>query len=343
MEKSQISFDLIGKVLGEDIYSIQGTLLLKKGTIIKESHILLLQNHKFGQMIPMQEKTKKPLVSKNELEYDQFSQYLASEFKRIQDGLSLSNVTAILRNFSSLLEKTLDDIAITSLFKKQTNSNDYLTQHSIHVGILSAMIGKILSFSRQECILLGHMGLLHDIGMLKIPNHLVTKSEPLTTAEVKVVRSHTSTGYDMLKEVAYISPLIAQAALLHHERVDGSGYPMAIKESKIHIMIQIISVADVFNAICSDRPYSSQQPYLTAVSNLMNEVRSTKLNPAVVIPFTHYVMRQHLRQKVELNSGEVAEVMFIHQNEPDQPLIKVGTEYIDLRKHTKLKIVKPAP
>ncbi|WP_335870882.1 HD-GYP domain-containing protein [Bacillus sp. 2205SS5-2] len=344
MEQLHISFDLVDEILGEDIFSQQGILLLKKGIILSESHILLLQNHKFGQTISMEKKSTQktlPLKSKNENEYDDFTEYLASEFQKIQDGFSLANIPVILKKFSALEEKTHNDIAITTLFQKQSTAKNHLIQHSIHVGLLASQIGKVLSYSRLQCQLLAQMGLLHDIGMLKISQKISKKTDSLTTNEWEEIKSHPTIGYDLLKNVPYISPLISQAALLHHERVDGSGYPMKVNERKIHLLIQIISVADTFNAICSHRTYSSNQSYFTAVTELMNEVHNNKLNPAIVIPFVRYIMRQHLRQQVELDTGEIAEIIFIHENEPHQPLIKLNEEFIDLRKHPTMKIVKP--
>jgi HD-GYP domain-containing protein (c-di-GMP phosphodiesterase class II) len=130
------------------------------------------------------------------------------------------------------------------------------------------------------------------------------------------------------------------AALHHHERINGSGYPHQLKEKDIPYFVQIVSVADCFNAVYMNTQHNGEKkPHFAGVYDLIEKAQRNELNPSIVIPFVRYIMRQNLLQKVMLSNGEEAQIVFIHENEPYQPLVKVGEEYMDLRRESGVRMV----
>ncbi|APH05029.1 HD-GYP domain-containing protein [Bacillus weihaiensis] len=331
-----ISFDLVGSELQEDIYSEQGILLLKKGITLNENHILLLHKYKFGEKILIKQEKKKeePVTAE---QYRDMITIIKETFQQIiaKEKVNFDN---ILPPFYQLVTTALQDLEIMKVIQQTGPKENYLYQHSLNVGILSAMIGKILGYAKKDCLLLAEMGLFHDLGMIHYKD-IVEKNEKLTEQEYQSVKDHTKLGYLLLRSQNELDNLVAEAALLHHERINGAGYPRGKKLDEVSLYIQIISVADCFNAMCNN-PYMNQKEDFECMYELINEAEGNSLNPAVVIPFIRFLMRQQLHKQVTLSDSSLATIVFIHENEPHQPLVQIGDEdYIDLRKQSTLKIV----
>ncbi|MBP2242000.1 HD-GYP domain-containing protein (c-di-GMP phosphodiesterase class II) [Cytobacillus eiseniae] len=343
MEEVQISFDLVGSELGEDIFSEQEILLLKKGTVLKEIHVLLLQKYRFGKKVRVDLNTNKSSTKEDNSPsakyYQSIQDYIKNVFHNLYSYKEI-DLLALRMQYHELIEISLCDFSILKVIQNNGKKNDNLYQHSINVGILSAMIGKLLGYKKNDCLLLSEMGLFHDIGILGIDNNLYDVVESCNIEEHNTAQYHTELGYNLLKDIPELNQLVPLSALQHHERLNGNGYPNQLKESEIPYFVQIISVASSFNAICMDLEGVSKKwnPF-TGVYKLINAVSESHLNPAIVIPFVRYIMRQNLHQYVTLSNGKEAQIIFIHENEPHQPLVKFQEVYIDLRKESSLKIV----
>lgn len=342
MELEQISLNLVGSELVEDIYSDQGILLLKKGTILNETHILLLQNYRFGEKISVDLNSIVPSVDPNKSPtakpYKAFQTEVKDTFHRLINGEEI-DLTNLLGTYRLLVSLSLRDLAILPVIQKEISKEEYLYQHSVNTGIIAAIIGKLLGINKNDCYLLAEMGLFHDLGMLKIDEKLYEHELPLTQNEFEQIQKHTEYGFTILSAFTDLDRFVSEAALYHHERLNGTGYPKQLKQEEIPILIQIISVADCFNAMSMKRNYGERKNHFNGVNELMDQTRKNYLNPAIVIPFVEYIMRQQLHQEVVLSDGEMAEIVFIHESEPHQPLVKVLDGYVDLRERGDLRIV----
>lgn len=339
MEYKNILVDIIGNELTEDIFSnsIDGLLLLNKGTHLNLTHIELLKKHRVEPNLAISLIKKRPISLKTS--YNSLIKDVKNVFNHIlqkkEDGLE-----ELLSHFAKVIELSLKNVSILDIIHQENNPSNYIYQHSINVGIISAIIGKILGFSKKEYHLLGQMGMFHDIGMLAVNPDILQKKGRLTQTEYKEIQQHTVIGKSLLFSITQLDILVSRTALLHHETINGKGYPNKRTEKDIPIMIQIITVADKFNSMCTTT-YKQKKSYYEAINELINSAQSNVLNPAIVIPFAQFIMNKQLFKKVKLTNNEIAEIIFIHQNDPHLPIVRIKNEYLDLRMAAPIKISGP--
>ena len=226
---------------------------------------------------------------------------------------------------------------IFELFEAVKAQGDYAYKHNIGVGVISTLIGKWLELNEEELTALTLAGTLHDIGNLRIPQDLLNKPGKLTEEEFDVVKKHAIYGYEILKKTQGVSYRTALVALQHHEREDGSGYPLGLTSDKIDLFSKIVAVADIFHAMSSKRPYHNALPFYEVVRQ-MKEGFFGKLDPTIVSVFLDNIITKMVGQKVILTDDRIGEIVFINPHEDEAPLIKVDEEFIDLSCQRSLQI-----
>lgn len=145
----------------------------------------------------------------------------------------------------------------------------YTSGHSQRVAKCSVAIAQALGMSDEDIKTLNYMALLHDIGKIAIPDAVLNKTERLTDEEFDIIKTHPLAGYEILKNIKTIDNL-SDGALYHHERYNGSGYPLGLKGENIPFMARIIAVADAYDAMTSDRAYRRAMDKEVVYSELIN-------------------------------------------------------------------------
>ena len=176
-------------------------------------------------------------------------------------------------------------------FVSELKSYDARTyQHSLNVAGLSLAIGKEMRLKTEKLEQLGLCALLHDIGKTRLPISLINKTNPLTDNEYKVIKTHSEQGGNYLKEKNLQDADILSGVLHHHEKFNGSGYPSGLMGDRIPLFSRIISIADVYDAVTSARPYRKPVPASEALDLIIFEVGHAfdyeiyKVLPTVVNP-----------------------------------------------------------
>lgn len=217
-----------------------------------------------------------------------------------------------------------------------SSADGYTFQHSIDVAALGLLIG-FRYFSergwtdfRGECrfdqledrlSILGLGLLLHDIGKLAIPLGILNKPGKLTAEEWEIMKTHPRAGVDILDGSRW-SPLVKSVVLRHHERWNGSGYPDGKIGTEIHQMARIAAVADVYDAITSERLYAPARPAHEGVRAIL-EGSGTLFEPAVVEAFCAVVAPYPAGTEVELTDGRIGLVVSVPEEALDRPLVRV--------------------
>lgn len=164
---------------------------------------------------------------------------------------------------------------------------DYYTfSHSINVAILSAIIGKELGFNDKKLKDLTFSALLHDVGKMQVPPEILYKPASLNQEEMQVVKKHVEYGYDFILSELNLPDEIAKVALLHHERWEGQGYPYGLKGDQIPEFAQIVGIADVYDALVSEKVYKTSVESIEAMKIMLTE-EALSFNPEVLNAFIY--------------------------------------------------------
>lgn len=236
-------------------------------------------------------------------------------------------------NFSSVSD-------VVSCLNKIRAVHEYTYCHSINVSLLCSLLGSWLKLDDEQIKQLSYCGLLHDIGKAKISPEILNKPDKLTEREFEEVKKHPVTAYEILKTNPSVSSDIALGVLMHHEREDGSGYPFGVKSNQINFFAKIIAVADIYDAMTSERTFKKRIPQLNVLEMYKNELL-IKCDPTIVITFFKNIVEYYLGNIVKLSNGQSGEIVFINTNYISKPLVKLKDgSIIDLYKQSDIKILE---
>ncbi len=207
--------------------------------------------------------------------------------------------------------------------------DEYTFSHCINVSILCNIFGKWLGLDKEDLVELTVAGLLHDIGKTKTPDKILNKKSRLTENEFSIMKDHTLEGYRILA-TQEIPEVIKIAALMHHEKIDGSGYPLGVTGDKIQDIAKIVAICDIYDAMTADRVYRDKLcPFV--VIREFETATFGELDAKYMLTFLQNIAYNYLGAWVKLSDEREAEVMFINRNNLSKPLVRtlIG-EFIDL-------------
>ncbi|MFZ7103729.1 MAG: HD-GYP domain-containing protein [Peptococcaceae bacterium] len=208
--------------------------------------------------------------------------------------------------------------------------DQYTFHHSIGTAFFSALIGNELNYSRTELKDLVLGSLLHDLGKGLIPLRILNKPGKLDPHEFDEMKKHSFFGYKILKENSDFSEDILVIPLQHHERKDGNGYPLMLKDSAIHPYAKIASIADMFSALTTNRVYRDKVSKFVAGEYLLSS-STYALDTYLVNLFLFTILKGMKDAWVELNNGEVGKIISIDHKYPTRPRIAIyyGDKFIN--------------
>ncbi|MGR9051357.1 MAG: HD-GYP domain-containing protein, partial [Gammaproteobacteria bacterium] len=221
---------------------------------------------------------------------------------------------------SDCVNKVLDNSDTMHLLTQLKNMDEYTTQHSLNVCILSILFGKYLKFSPEKLNRLGLCGLLHDMGKSKIPLEILNKEGRLTDAEMEIMKDHARLGRDILLNTQDIEDEAIEVAYSHHERLNGSGYPRGLSVDDITAFTKIVSIVDTYDAITSDRIYQKGKLHLDAIEILIKG-RDTHYDAKLVIKFIECIGIYPVGSPVVMTNGEVAMVIESNPENKIKPVV----------------------
>ncbi|MBQ3791855.1 MAG: HD-GYP domain-containing protein [Clostridia bacterium] len=218
----------------------------------------------------------------------------------------------------SLIERRERDKKLTreiiEAFAKVVDLKDTYTQgHSFRVAKYTEMLARELGYDDETVEKYHNIALMHDIGKVGIPDSVLNKPGKLTDDEFALIKSHTSRGYEVLKNIS-LMPEIAIGAHAHHERPDGKGYPLGLTGEEMPRVAQIIAVADCFDAMYSNRPYRKRMNFDKVVS-IIKEVSGTQLASDVVDAFLRLVDKGEFRDPDDHGGGSMESIENIHSDQ----------------------------
>lgn len=209
-----------------------------------------------------------------------------------------------------LLALTASPVQVLRCLHLHPRNSPYIFHHTLHVALLSALIGKQCDFSEERLQALTLSALLHDVGKLRVSLEVLGKQQPLSEDEKEKVRLHSLLGFRFLqKQKEYDLPVL-MGVLQHHERLDGSGYPLHTKGDKTHVFAKIIAIADVYDAMTSQKSYGTQHSSFVALDEIQSSILSGQLDTHCGQAFLK-LMQNHLAGEwLELTDGRFAQLLF---------------------------------
>ncbi|MCC6093616.1 MAG: HD-GYP domain-containing protein [Eubacterium sp.] len=229
---------------------------------------------------------------------------------------------------SDLMDSIRKNNAIMLSIDDLRISDEYTFKHSVDVAALSMIIARKEKLSEDQIQKIGLAGLLHDLGKTKIPNEILNKPGRLTPEEFEIMKKHSQYSYELVRNNPEVSPDIAIGILQHHEKMNGCGYPFGLTEEHIHPYAKILSVADIFDALATDRPYKKAMNLKDATDLLMT--MTAELDSFALRSFLRTILLYPVDSIVQLSNGESARVVSNHPDLPLRPTVvslKTGAVY----------------
>ncbi|MBU5440077.1 HD domain-containing protein [Tissierella sp. MSJ-40] len=329
-----------GMVVDRNIENFQtGAILVAKGTVLNKRIISQLMNLGIEQVAIYMDNNGSIDEPINNLSVKY--KFLSNKLDRIFNDVKYSK-KVILSEISSEVDQLITEITkennVIGRIKQLEEKDDYTFNHSLNVCMLAIMVGKWLNYSKKDLKQVALTGLFHDIGKLKIPDHIINKPDKLTMEEYEIVKKHSIYSYNILSGTVGISKNILMGVLQHHEREDGSGYPQGLKGNKIHEFAKIIAICDVYDAMTSNRLFKKKESPLLVAEYLNNESFNS-LNPLITRVFLDNISRFYVGNKVLLSNGEIGEIVYVHPQQPTKTIVKSDSSFINFLEYQDVKII----
>ncbi|KYZ75358.1 hypothetical protein AXX12_14495 [Anaerosporomusa subterranea] len=313
-----------GMVAAKSIYTADGRMLLAEGATFTKRYINRLQE--LGIWVAyiqnplavsidvpdiLAEETRVKAISTVKEAFEGFrntKKIDMGQFKQLTEGI----VDEIIRNPNAVFH--LNDIRMY---------DDYTFAHSVNVCVLAVLVGAALQYTPRQLMELGVGAVLHDVGKMAIEKQILNKPGHLSESEMDLMRRHPELGFEILRKYsAQLSWLSIHVAFQHQEKFDGSGYPRGLKETDIHEYARITAIADVYDALTSDRPYRPALSPGEAYEFLLAG-SGTHFDPDILREFLRHVALYPVGSIVKLNTGDIGIVTHVFSGLQTRPIVRL--------------------
>ncbi len=256
--------------------------------------------------------------------YHRFHEFVESLFTRFvtKNELSIKEVSERIKELCDVVKE--DRRFLLRVQDPGDASKNYLATHSVKSTIIAVVMGSYLKLPAHRLIELGIAALLHEIGMVKLPPQLYMNTKPLAPQERKAITTHPVLGYNILRSFSF--PLsVCLAALEHHERENGEGYPRRMTGEKISLYAKIISVACSFEALTTSRPYKTAKDGYTGMIDLLKNV-GKQYDDTVVRALVFSMSIYPIGLYVLLSNGRKGQVVDVNPENPRFPIVQIFGE-----------------
>lgn len=325
------------------LYSEEGKLILEARMPLTSQKIKNIVES-YGNTVYYTDTGEKPVIPAYRMKtaYNKSKEIMDEIFKT--DKLTRSTY----REAEKVIETIVSDLTSTeidtiSLLKDLKSHDEYLYNHSVNVGILSTVFAiKLGAFSPEEIKFIALGSYLHDIGSTKIDRQLLNKEGRYEVSELQKMKRHPQLGYEILKGIDKISPVVLQSVLFHHEKLNQKGYYQLPYETLPHFP-KIVSVCDIYDALTSKRPYRGPFSSSAALKALVNSIDihfdydliSAFINRVAPV-LNHSQSFYSANEFCELNSKELAVITEIGMKDFLRPKVRVFFRF--MRQGNKLRV-----
>ncbi len=248
-------------------------------------------------------------------------------------------VDELIGNTMKIIASQSNTYSVFDMLHNMRDFDDLTFTHSMNVAMICNVFAQWLGMSPDEVKLATACGTLHDIGKLRIDDEIIKKPGKLTDEEFKTIQSHPIFGYRLLQNQK-ISEHIKLSALEHHEKCDGSGYPMHLPGDKIDRFAKLVAIADVYDAMTSNRVYRKGMcPF--KVIEIFEQEGLQKYDVVFIMTFLESVVNTYIDNRVALSDGRIGTVKWINKQRLSKPMVQLENgSFLELAKNPDLSITQ---
>lgn len=351
-----------GMITLSDTFSTKGKLIIPKDTVITSSIISKLTDNdvlfvdiyedetvtvgdislptedNFLEQLSVSDDqiVNTPSYKKFKRRYENNIEDMSKHLNDVVNKNASIEVDSMLKNTLNIIKAADSSLSVFTMLSTLKQYDDSTFNHSLNVALICNILAGWLGLPNDEIELVTSCGLLHDIGKLLIPDSIIKKPGKLTAEEFNIIKTHPEKGYNLLKKNK-LDIHIQYAALMHHEKCDGSGYPLKLIDNQIDWCAQIVTIADIYEAMTANRVYrGALSPFKVINSFETDGLR--KYNPKCLLTFLENVVNSYMNCKVKLSNGEEGDIVYINRVSLSKPLIKTKDNFIDLAKNSDVSI-----
>ena len=358
MKRLSITQLVPGMTVAEDVYDLEHELLAAKGTILTDKLITKLDLYGIltiyaDDTVPAAGPDKSYVAEessyseriKNSPEFQLFKEDFENDVDLFRENMNLViqkntklDVRTLLQNTMAIVANHSGSISILDMLQNMREYDDSTYTHSLNVALICNILAGWLKLPEQDVELATACGLFHDVGKMLIPYSIISKPGKLSDEEFTTIKKHPSYGYQLLVSQD-VDDHVKNAALMHHERNDGSGYPLKLKGNQIDPYARMVAIADVYDAMTAARCYRGPLcPF--RVIEMFEAEGFQKYDVSILLPFLENVVNSCLQNLCLLSDGRKGTIIYINKEKLSRPIVQCGTDYVNLADQPDLEIVK---
>jgi len=356
-----------GMIVAKDVYSNDGTLLIPQHAQLTPNLIIKLSVYNIPQisvfvaddytgpiiediyekfdreisLIDGQQEKESAITSSPA--FKEFSTLYSQQVSKVEVQLNEIvhtghiDVGPIYDLITDILANTASNDHLFSFMCRMKSSDDVTYNHSMNVSMLASILGKWLDLPKHTTTELALAGLLHDIGKVRVNQLILNKNGPLTEEEFAHIKQHTTLGYEVVADTAL--PIgVKHAILMHHEKMNGGGYPLGLSWNRIHDYAKIISIVDIYDAMTAERPYHRRYHPFHVIQMFEEECYGI-LDTEMLDIFLEHIAHNFVGDPILLNDDSKAKIIFIHHRNASRPIVQLDSgKIIDLLDLPSLKV-----
>lgn len=359
MKRIRTAMLVPGMVVAQDAINSSNILVVSKGTVLNDEAIMKLTFHGI-YAIYIKEDSEHPVSGVSEEETGQgeervsriaqtkeFQEFQASYEKEIETMQDVFNdiitfqekkpdISALSVQATQMLDGMQNRFQVFDMLNGIRDYDDSTYCHCLNVALICSVFADWMHMSQMEKELATVSGLLHDIGKLKIPEKIIKKPARLTDEEYWIIKGHPAEGYRILYDARF-NVGIQNAALMHHERVDGTGYPLGLKADQIDKYAKMVAIADVYDAMTAARVYRKKICPFQVIEMFEKEGLSM-FDPEYLLVFLENMVQTYLRAHVILSDKTEGEIVMLNKQRLSRPILQTKDGFLNLMERMDLRI-----
>ena len=347
-----------GMITADDVLSPSGHLIIPKNTTLNnrlisrlklynvKSVCVIITNEVAQDLNTAAEKDKPVNPMKTTTEFKNFNRtYQDVAYDLEKAFLQVINKPDMVFDEASVTDPVLALASTVTNTQHLMNTLQLLREyddtvyiHSLSVALIAHTIACQQNMTETQIRNLMLASVFHDIGKLQIPTEIMTKPDRLTEEEYAIVKTHPRKSYDILNR-AHFQPDICAAALLHHERCDGSGYPSGFKGERLPLFAKIIAIADVYDAMTARRSYRKEICSFDVIADF-EDGGYQKYETTLLLPFLTSIAQSHINSQVRFSNSLIGTIVMLNQHKLSKPMVNVDGNFLDLSKEKNIRIIE---